>query len=287
MKTVRLIAAMIPLVGVSFGTASVQQRARLGENAALRYWSAFAQMQDAAITDQQAKELNLIFDGTTPYDDLKYKELVEKNREALETMIRGTALANCDWGVDEKLGSEAPVDYVRKALALGRLNVLYAFHLAINGDKDGAVRVLSAGLHFSHDVANGGTLFATVAAKNLLAAHLRAVAFVLHMAGLSPAQRSLLRGAIAPLGSDGLDWQSNMKRELEIPHRLDSQASAALARIIPAYVGVFNNPSSLPELQQVIASAPQSLREIIPNPKRVVEEKQDLTDKLQQTRALL
>jgi hypothetical protein len=32
----------------------------------------------AAITDQQARELNAILDGTAPYDDLKYKDLLEK-----------------------------------------------------------------------------------------------------------------------------------------------------------------------------------------------------------------
>ena len=98
MTTFRLIPSMILLVAVSVGSASAQQRAELGENAALRYWSAFAEMQDSAITDQQAKELNLILDGSAPYEDLKYKDLVEKNRPALETMARASALANCDWG---------------------------------------------------------------------------------------------------------------------------------------------------------------------------------------------
>src|ERR1051326_4961503 len=121
-------------------------------------------MQDAAITDEQTKELNLILDGTAPYDDLNYKNLVEKNRPAFETMIRGTALPNCDWGMDYALGSGTPVDFVRKGLTLGRLNVLYVLHLLQNGDKDGAVRALVAGLRFSHDIANGGTLFASVIA---------------------------------------------------------------------------------------------------------------------------
>jgi len=128
-------------------------------------WSAFAQMQDSAITDQEAKELNLILDGTAPYSDLKYKDLIEKNKLALETMARGTSILNCDWGVDYQLGPDAPVDYIRKSLALGRLNVLYSFHLLINHDSDGAVRTLVAGLRFSHDVANGGTLFAAASAR--------------------------------------------------------------------------------------------------------------------------
>jgi hypothetical protein len=202
-------------------------------------------------------------------------------------MARGTALPKCDWGLDYQLGSETPVEYVRKALALGRLNVLYSFHLLIAGDKDGAVHSLTTGLHFSHDVANGGTLFATLIGEALLIAHFNGVEFVLHMGGISDAQRRVLRYAIAQLGPAGLDWQSAMKRELQISQGTDSRSSAALARIIPAYLSAMKDPSMLPRLQQVIASAPRSLQDVIPNPKRVLEAKQDLTDKLQKTRSSL
>jgi hypothetical protein len=213
--------------------------------------------------------------------------LVEKNRPALETIARASALPNCDWGVDYQLGPDAPVDYVRKALAMGRLNVLYAFHLLIAGDRDRAVRVLATGLRFSHDVASGGTLFATVAAKDLVAAHLRAVAFVLHMGEVSGPQRLVLQKAVAQLRPDGLEWQSALRRELEVFRGLDSQSSAFLARIIPTYITVLNNPSMLPTLQRMIASSPRPLPNIIPNPKRVLEEKQDLTARLLQIGALL
>src|SRR5690349_20241653 len=121
MKTLRVISLMILCAAMQLSSAEAQQNASLADNAALRYWSAFAEMQDSAITDQQAKELNAILDGTAPYDDLKYRDLVEKNKAAVETMARGTAIPNCDWGIDYALGPDAPVDYVRKALTLGRL----------------------------------------------------------------------------------------------------------------------------------------------------------------------
>ena len=57
-----------------------------------------------AITDEQARELNAILEGTAPYDDLKYKDLLEKNRLALEIMARATSLSNCDWGLDYEGG---------------------------------------------------------------------------------------------------------------------------------------------------------------------------------------
>jgi hypothetical protein len=287
MNRIRLILSVVFVVAMSMDCASAQQRAKVGENAALRYWSAFAQMQDSAITEQQAKELNLILDGTAPYDDLKYKDFIEKNRLALETMARGSSILNCDWGVDYQVGVDAPVDYVRKSLAIGRLNVLYSFHLLINHDNDGAVRTLAAGLRFSHDVANGGTLFAAISAKTLLVAHLRAVQFALQRGVLSVAQRSTLQKAVAQLGPDGLDWQSAVKRELELPLGLDAKASAALGQIIPVFVSALNNSSVLPKLEEMRATGPQPFSEIIPNPRRVIEERRDLIDKLQQTRSRL
>jgi hypothetical protein len=287
MTTSRLLPSIALLVAASVNSASAQQAVKLGQNAALRYWSAFAEMQDSAITDEQAKEMNLILDGVTPYDDLKYKDLVAKNQLALDTMARASGLLNCDWGVDYQLGSETPVDYVRKGLALGRLNVLYAFHLSLTGDREGAVHALATGLRFSHDVANGGSLFAAVVAKDLIVTHLKAVAFELHTGGLSPEQRLQLRNALTQLGPDGLDWQSALRREFEGLHSRDSKPPAALTPIVPIYLHALNDASLLPKVQQLIAGAPQSVRDILPNPKRVLEEKKDLADQIQQSRSLL
>lgn len=287
MKARRFVSLTL-LCAVPICSAFPQQNDQLGQNAALRYWSAFAEMQDSAISDQQAKELSTILDGTAPYQDLKYYELVEKNRAAVETMARGTAIPNCNWGVDYALGQDAPVEYVRKALTLGRLNVLYAFHLGINGDKDGAVRTIAAGVRFSRDVANGGTLFATLVAKNLLATHIRAMAFMLHVQQLSAQQKSTFQKALDQLGPDGLDWQSAVKREFEVPVRgLEAKGSSAQAQISTAYENALNNAAELTRLQQMIAGAPQKLRELIPNPQRILDEKQDLADQLRQMRSLL
>ena len=185
------------------------------------------------------------------------------------------------------MGVDAPVDYIRKSLAMGRLNALYSFRLLINHDNDGAVRTLAAGLRFSYDVANSGTLFAAISAKTLLVAHLRVVQLALQGGGLSVAQRSTLQKAVAQLGSDGLDWPVAVKRELEMPFGLDAKASAAVGQIVPVFVSALDNPSVLPKLEEMRAARPQPFPEIIPNPRRVIEERQDLIDKLQQTRLRL
>jgi len=289
MKIFNTIPPMILIALLSAGSALAQRNTSLTENAALRYWSAFSEVQDSGITDQQAKELNAILDGTAPYDDSKYKDLLEKNTLALEIMARATSLPNCDWGLDYGLGHDIPVDYARKALVLGRLNVLYAFHLLKTGNKDGAVRALAVGLRFSHDLGNGGSLFATLIAKDLLMSHLRAVAGALRLEQLSAGQRSQLQTAVARVG-EGLDWPMAAKRDLEAlrgDYAGSSQTSAALTRIISSYVAVLNDESKLPALDQAVQGAPQELANVIPNAKRVLEQKQDLNNALLQTRALL
>jgi hypothetical protein len=286
MNTCRIFATIV-LVTMAIHSSAAQQKLRLGDNAALRYWSAFAQMQDAAISNPQAKELNAILEGTVPYDDLKYRALVEANQPALETMARATALPACEWGIEYELRDDTPVDYVRKALTLGRLNVLYSFHLLLTGDKEKGVRTLASGLHFSRDVANGGTLFATVVAKTLLTSHLQAIAFALHTGTLSTVQRTVLQKAVADMGPHGLDWAAAMKREMSVLNRPDWQASVPLNRVTQAYVNALDTPSALPKLEQAIAALPLPLRDVIPNPKQVLEEKQELDEKLLQTRRAL
>jgi hypothetical protein len=267
--------------------AFAQSKPKLGQNAALRYYAAFSVMQDAALSDQEAKELTAILDGSAPYDDTKYKSLVERNNLALKVMARGAELPNCDWGLDYELGDEIPVEYTRKALQLGRLNVLNAFHLALVGDKDGAVHALTAGLHFSHDVANGGSLFSTVIAKELLMEHFHAIEGLQHLGGISSARRAVLRKALAQLGGEGLDWESGMKMEMAVLNRPDWQKDVPLGQVAEAYINALRNPSTLPQLEELLSKVPVPLREVIPSPKEVIGQKQEFEAKLQGLRAML
>jgi hypothetical protein len=288
MRRINVIGSTAVAVLLTVG-AAMGQRVSLGDNAALRYWAAFSQLQDAGITDQEAKELDSVLDKMGPFDISRYNDLIQKNTLALEIMARGTLLPSCDWGLDYGLGENAPVDYARKALVLGRLNILYAMHLYHSGNPDGAIRALTAGLRFSHDVAKGGSLFPSLVAKDLLVTHLMAVSDALRMGQLSAAQRSRLQNAVAALGN-GLDWSTAVKTDLEAlapRYSKDSRASAALSRIISAYSAFLKDESNLPGLMNAINQAPPDLQSLIPNPKRVEEQKLEFTDKLQQTRALL
>ena len=88
MKNITAIPSIIFVFLLSAVSTLAEKNVSLADNAALRYWSAFSAVQDSAITDEQARELNAILDGTAPYDDTKYKDLLEKNKLALEIMAR-------------------------------------------------------------------------------------------------------------------------------------------------------------------------------------------------------
>jgi hypothetical protein len=277
-------------VSISAGAALARSPASANANAALRYWSAFSVMQDSAITADQAAQLNAVLNGRAQYENSKFSQVIEKNKLALEIMTRAVTLPECDWGLDYSMGSEEPVEYARNALALGRLNVLHALQLLHAGDKDAAVTALAAGLHFSRDVANGGTLFATLIADQLISEHLRAAAFAVRQSNLSSAQRWALQNAVAHLGSDGLDWRSAVDREFQVmrAHFPDNaQASAALTRMDGAYAKALHDSSALSALQDAIRSAPPDVAQLIPIPSRVIEKKNALAAQIAQTRSSL
>jgi len=266
-------------------TVVAQQASQMpGDNAALRYWSAFAQMQDSTVTAEQAKGLQAILDGVAPYSDVNYRELVERNRRAVETLQRGTTLPRCDWGVEYQLGPEAPVDYVRRALALGRLNVLYAYRQLASGNRSGGMRTLAGGIRFSHDVAGGGTLIAGVAAKTLMVAHLRAVDFAARTQALASEEKTLLSAQLDQIGPEGVDWHATMQREFEVLERSGARVPASLVEL---YGKTVQDAAQLPQLQQAIAGAPQAVASVIPRPQRVLEQKRELNERLREFRAML
>jgi len=282
MMTYRLFFAI--LTALSCTAMAQQATPKPDDNAALRYWSAFAQMQDSNVTPEQVKGLQAILDGTAPYSDVNYRDLVERNRRAVETLQRGATLSRCDWGVEYQLGTEAPVDYVRRALTLGRLNVLYAYHQLSSRNRSGGMRTLAGGIRFSHDVAGGGTLIAGVAAKVLMIAHLRAVDFAARTQPLSSEEKTLLAAQLDQVGPEGVDWYSTMQREFEVLERSGAKIPATLVEL---YGKTVQDAAQLPRLQQAMAGAPQSVAGLIPRPQRVLEQKQELNDRLQQCRAML
>src|SRR4029453_4528932 len=120
MTPVRVTTAASPIALLcSMATAQGQSTTPTSQNAALRYWMAFAQMQelpaDAGGNADLAATLARVEAGGAPWDGAKLGPVIDANFAALDTMMRASRLASCDWGFEFELGPAAPVAYLAKA----------------------------------------------------------------------------------------------------------------------------------------------------------------------------
>ncbi len=191
------------------GTANTQTK-QTGEtrNAALRYWMAFADLQDTT-TDKATQELlEKTAAGDLPWDEAKLGPILDKNEEAIQRMQRATKLPECDWGLEYSLGPRASVAYVSRARVLGRLNTLSGMRLAAKGDSLHAVDAWLAGIRFSQHLAQGGTLLSTLVAKSVLISNLNAIAQASRHGVLSHAEKGVSLKVIQALPESGMDWSA-------------------------------------------------------------------------------
>lgn len=283
----------------------------LGNNAALQYLSAFLQLEDADVQDADVKALGGIVAGTQPYDDAKFGKLVEKNTLAIETMIVGSKIEPCDWGLAQRGHSpETPVTYFWRARALGRLDLLYVLRAFSKGNQDDAVRALTAGMKFSRHVLSGGPLVPALIAKGLLLQQLSVANRLLDSGKLTASQIETLRGTVAVLGSQGVDWQAAMRVEMtvvktaldeeraapdprqyykrvlgkEAPasfHGVAPEDYASLEKISAAFVRMLKDDDAVP-VRQAIGAASPMVQEWVPNPDHLLAAKQDLKNALEE-----
>lgn len=78
-----------------------------------------------------------------------------------------------------------------------------------------------------------------------------------------------------------------MKVEMSLLNKRRWQASIALEKVTQAYLLALRDPSQLSKLQQSLSELPEPLRDVIPLPSEVLQQKQELDDKLAQTATLL
>ena len=287
-----------------------QTRGDLGNNAALQYLSAFLQLEDADLRDADVKGLSDIIAGAQPYDEAKFGKLVEKNTLAVETMIVGSHIEPCDWGLAQRGRSpETPVTYFWRARALGRLDLLYVLRAFSKGNQDEAVRTLAAGMRFSRHVSIGGPLVPALIAKGLLLQQLSIANRLLDSGKLTASQQEALRDTVAVLGSQGVDWQAAMLVEMSVLktaldelraapdprqyyknvmgkeasasfHDITPEDYASLEKISAAFVRMLKDDDAV-SVRQAIDRASPAVQGWIPNPNHLLAAKQDLRKALE------
>jgi hypothetical protein len=203
------VAALFVLVSAIAAIAQ-SKLPRETKNAALRYWLAFAQLQDSDADRSTADLLGKMFSGEAAWDETKLGPIVDKNMESIQIMQRATRLPECDWGLEYSLGSRTPIPPFVKARALARLNTLYGIRLAAKGETPKAVETWLAGIRFSEHLARGGSLLATLVANAVLSGNLRALSKAAESGSLDTMERSEVAAAIHRLPETGFDWGQAM-----------------------------------------------------------------------------
>jgi len=182
-------------------------------NAALRYWIAFADMQDPPADEPTRKLLERAVSGDAVWDESKLGELIQQNEAAIQEMQRATKLPDCDWGLEYSQGPRASIAFMMKARALARLNTLYGLRQAAHGDLQGAAKSWMAGVKFSRDLAKGGTLIFVLVARSALLSNLSALRKAADQGLLNASTRKQAALELNALPETGFDWNDSWEME--------------------------------------------------------------------------
>lgn len=219
-----LIAAPVTALAQSQAPGKFPPETR---NAALRYWSAFADMQDPPADKATQDLLEKVAAGDASWDESKLGPILDQNETAILAMQRATKLSDCDWGLEYSRGPRTSIAYVPRSRVLARLNTLYGMRLMAKGDSQAAVETWLDGIQFSRHVAQRGTLIFQLVGKMAMLSNFRALTIAAESRQLSDAQRAQVLAAVQLLPADGFDWAEALALEeatLEIGAQQIAQA---------------------------------------------------------------
>ncbi|HKV26230.1 MAG TPA: hypothetical protein VJN93_16660 [Candidatus Acidoferrum sp.] len=175
-------------------------------NAALRYWLAFAELQDPPADKAVADLLEKTAAGEAAWNEEKLGPILDQNEAAITKMQRATQLPDCDWGLEYDLGPRASIAYVPKARVLARLNTLQGMRLAAKGETQKAIDAWLAGIRFSEDLSKGGTLIFALVAKMGMISNFHALTRAAGQHAFTAGQKKQIGSVVGALPQTGLYW---------------------------------------------------------------------------------
>src|SRR3954453_23218104 len=150
----RAFCSTMSILLLPLGYALADAPPNLGDNAALKYWQAFAQLPK--FTDAQSHKLNAEF-LTMPVDD-HAREIVAKADYALRMMHRAAKLPHCDWGLAYDEGIELLLPHAQASRTLATLACLRARIRFEDGQYAGAIEDLFDAMTLGRHVSMDGSL---------------------------------------------------------------------------------------------------------------------------------
>jgi hypothetical protein len=212
----RSLIIAIAFIGLFPAATTLRAQAKFPpetRNAALRYWIAFADIQDPPADQATQEALAKTASGEIAWDEAKLGAILDRNEAAILEMQRATKLPDCDWGLEYNLGSRTSIAYMPRARVLARLNTLYGMRRMAKGDTQGAVDAWLDGVVFSRHLAQGGSLIFQLVAQMSLISNLQALTGAATAGRLDKAQAREVADKIKALPPDGFDWSKALDLE--------------------------------------------------------------------------
>lgn len=181
-------------------------------NAALRYWMAFADLQDHPADQSTSTLIEQVLAGSSNWDEQRLGPIVEANSAAVLSMQRASELPECNWGLEYSRGEAMSIGHLPKARVLARLNALYGARQIAKGETTGAVTTGLAGLRFAQCVAKDLGLIGILSAKPAFMANIHLLARAAQ-SGISGELQEKTRTQLRQLPAEGLDWQASIRAE--------------------------------------------------------------------------
>lgn len=223
------------VIAFFLGAAAARAQTKLPpetHNAALRYWMAFADLQDPPSDKATQDLLEKTAAGESAWDEAKLGPILDLNTQAIQEMQRATKLPECDWGLEYSRGPQASIAYVPRARVLARLNTLYGMRMMAKGQTQAALEAWLDGVRFSQHLAKGGTLIFKLVARMSLLSNFDELTRAAQASQLDGGQKREIAAAVRALPDDGFDWSEAMAFEeesLEISVRQMQQAASPAA----------------------------------------------------------
>jgi hypothetical protein len=203
-RTTPALLALALLLGVAAGAQAQLTVPTETTNAALRYWMAFALMQDPPADRATGDRLERVAAGDAVWDETRLGPILDANQEAIATLRRASVLPSADWGVEYGLGPYAAVPHLAKGRVLARLNTLAGKRALARGDVAEALDTWLAGLRFTRHLASDSSLIGVLSARAAFIAHARALREA--ASRLSDQQRARVVGALEAWPEEVFDW---------------------------------------------------------------------------------
>ena len=176
------------------------------DNAALRYWSALAEVREPPDDDATRHLFEETVAGRIPWEETRLGPILDSNSDALRTMQRATKLPVCNWGFDYRNGATMPVWFGMRAGLLSHLNRLQGMREMAHDDSRTAVDTWLAGVHFGQDVSRSGPMIAALIAHAIILDNLIPLRDSARQGKLNEEQKTELSVVVKTMPEDGFDW---------------------------------------------------------------------------------